>query len=46
MKKRLYKEKAKELVDRLKYKTRADYRRAINLVRKHLTRGWKLPLTY
>jgi len=46
MKKRLFKEKAKTLVDRLKYKTRADYRRAINLVRKHLSRNWKLPLDY
>ncbi len=46
MKKRLFKEKAKTLVNRLKYKTRPDYRRAINLIRKHLVRGWKLPLNY
>jgi hypothetical protein len=45
-KKRLFLQKAKDLVIRSKYKTRPDYRRAINIVRKHLTRGWKLPLSF
>lgn len=43
MKKRLYKEKAKNIVNRDDYATRPDYRRAINFVRKYLLRGWKLP---
>jgi hypothetical protein len=36
MKKRLFKEKAKKLVNRSEFKTRPDYRRKINQVRKEL----------
>lgn len=43
MKKRLFKEKVKTMIKRSDYKDRPSYRRVINLVRKHLVRGWALP---